>query len=281
VPALAKALLDPAARVVESAAAALGLLGADRAVPDLIDRLKASKGQDLRVEEALEAALARITGVDLGTDADLWRAWWAENRDRTAGDVARPNAPTTVSGPRYYGFPVRSSRVVFVVDVSRSMGWNGRLDTAKKELRQVIEHLPATTRFDLISYSDVATAWSEKLLPATPENVRHALRLVDRLEPVNATNIQGALQLAFRSEDADTIYFLSDGTPTAGALVDPEAILAELRETNRWRHVRIHTVALLLGEPPAAFAGTEDAAAASSFMRRLAEENDGKFREVK
>ena len=281
VPALVKALQDPAPRVVESAATALGLLGAARAVPDLIDRLKASKGQDLRVEDALEAALARITGVDLGTDADLWRAWWQENRDRAAADVAHPNAPTTVSGPRYYGFAVRSSRVVFVVDVSRSMGWNGRLDTAKKELHQVIEHLPASTRFDLISYSDVASAWAEKTVPATPENVRRALRAVDRLEPQNATNIHDALRLAFREEDADTIYFLSDGTPTAGALVEPEAILADLREANRWRRVRIHTVALLQGEPPAAFAGQEDAAASASFMRRLAAENDGQFREVR
>lgn len=278
---LSRALTDPVARVVESAANALAVLSSPAAVPALIDRLAAVKGQDLRLEEALEQALARITGVQLGVDADLWRAWWRENKDKPPADPAASNAPTTVAGPRYYGFAVRSSRVVFVVDVSRSMGWNDRLGTAQRELKQAIEHLPPSTRFNVISFSDVADAWSEKLVPATPTYVKQALRFVDRLEPTNGTNIHAALRLAFKEEEADTVFFMTDGTPTVGAIIEPDQILAEMRETNRWRRVRIHTIALLRGEPPGAYAGHEDPASAASFMQRLAEENDGKFREVR
>jgi hypothetical protein len=45
--------------------------------------------------------------------------------------------------------------------------------------------------------------------------------------------------------------------------------------------VRIHAIALLLGEPPAAFAGLENAVRAEDFMKRLAAENDGRFKLLK
>ena len=297
-PMLVAALDDPSARVVESAAGALGLLGAETAVPALIDRLEKAQGgkvakppagkppardpEDLRLVDGLQRSLQRVTGMSLGDDPDLWRAWWNEARERTRGGTPpkNPDAPTTVSGPRYYGFTVRSSRVAFVIDVSRSMGWNDRLVTAQKELVQALEHLSARTRFNLITYSDVGRAWEEKLVPATGENTRRAIRFVQKLEPVNGTNMWDGLHLAFRDEDVDTIFFLSDGTPTVGPVVDQDAILAEVHEMNRWRRVRIHTVALIKGEPPV-MTNEENPAAASAFMRRLAEENDGEFREVR
>lgn len=278
---LVQALDDPAPLVVESAANALALLGQANAVAPLLDRWDRTRGKDLRLEDGFERALARLTGVSLGGDPELWRAWWKENRDREGPARTRPEAPTTIAGPRYYGFGVRSSRVTFVVDVSRSMGWNDRLDTARKELLEVLAHLPPTTRFDLVRYSDRAHPWAGRLEPATPENVRKASRFVDRLEPENATNIHDALRVAFLDEDVDTIYFLSDGTPTAGSIVDPEALLAEVRAINRWRRIRIHTIALTRGEPPAGFAGGEDPAASAAFMKRLAEENDGSTREIR
>ena len=55
-----------------------------------------------------------------------------------------------------------------------------------------------------------------------------------------------------------------------GAVTDPELILLQVREWNRYRRMRIHAVALMRGSPPAAFQGTEDASRALAFMRRLA-----------
>jgi Mg-chelatase subunit ChlD len=138
---------------------------------------------------------------------------------------------------------------VFVLDVSRSMGWNGRLETAQTELKQVLAHLPVTTKFNLVTYSDTAAAWNDALVPATVENVRRAARFVDRLRPVNATNIWDGLRVAMADEAVDTVFFLSDGSPTAGD-VDPDAILAELEAMNRWRRVRFHTIALTAARRP-------------------------------
>ena len=281
VPPLVKALEDPDRLVVESAAGALAALDAREAFEPLVARLEKEHGKDERLVAAFERALGRLSGTSLGPDPELWRAWWAENKDRGRTRSADPSAPTTVAGPRWYGLRVRSSRVAFVLDVSRSMGWNERLDTAKKELAETLRHLPPTTRFDIVTYSDKADAWSGKLVPATAENIRRAVRHVERLEPQNGTNVVDGLRFAFRNVDVDSVYLLSDGTPTAGMPVEPDEILAELRETNRWRRVRIHTVALTRGEPPGAYLATEDPLAAASFMRRIAQENEGEFREVK
>jgi hypothetical protein len=278
--------------VVESAARSLGLLGSPAAVPALIDRLAIAvkpepagassaaadaRASDLRLADTIEKALERLTGVALGDDPDLWRAWWKENKDKPPADTSRPNAPTTVSGPRYYGFGVRSSRVMFVLDVSGSMGWNERLETARKELVQVLEHLPARTRFGIVTFSDEARVWTEKLVYATPENVRKSVRQVERLEPIKGTNSFEALRLAFQDEDVDTIFFLSDGSPTVGRVTDPDAILADVREFNRFRRVRVNTIALIMGDPPPQWVAGENRVAMISFMKRLAEQNDGKY----
>jgi HEAT repeat protein len=277
---LVRSLADPAPRVVESAANALALLEAAAGVEPLIERLSSKPDEDLRVLDALVRALERLTGRTLGDDPELWRAWWKEAKK---GDGAPPKAgaPTTVAGPRYYGMGVRSQRVVFVIDVSRSMGWNGRLETAQRELQQALERLPARTKFDVVTFSDFAQAWAGKLGAATPETVRRAVRFVERLEPQSGTNAYDGLKKAFEDEEADTVFFLSDGSPTVGPVVDPERILADVREWNRWRRVRIHAIALLRGEPPPFAGASEDPGAAASFLKRLAEENDGHFREVR
>jgi HEAT repeat protein len=292
VPHLVAALSDPATLVAESAARSLGLLGSPGGVEPLIDRLAlaskpAAPGKpapagearpsDLRLADTIAKALERLTGMTLGDDADLWRAWWKENKDRPPAETSRPNAPTTISGPRYYGFGVRSSRVMFVLDVSGSMAWNERLETARKELVQVLEHLPARTRFGIVTFSEVADPWTERLVFATPENVRKAVRHVERLIAVGGTNSHDALRKAFQDEDVDTIFFLSDGSPTVGALTDPDAILAEVRELNRFRRVRVNTIALIKGDPPPRAVQGENPAAMTSLMKRLADQNDGKY----
>jgi hypothetical protein len=274
------ALDDAAPRVVVAAADALATLETDAAVSPLVERLARAGQDDLRLVESLVRALARISGLALGDDAELWRAWWDQASKKPRAEREKRDGPTTVAGPRYYGFPVRSSRVVFVLDVSRSMGWNGRLETAQTELKQVLTHLPTRTRFEIVTFSDVAEGWGDKLIAAIPENVRKAARFVDRQKPLMGTNVYDALRRAFAVEDADTLFFLSDGSPSVGEVVDPDAILAAVQEWNRWRRMRIHTIALVRGEPPSDFAAMERREPAIEFLRRLAAENDGDARVV-
>ena len=281
IPHLVASLADRAPLVVEAAAMGLSLLESPTTIGPLVDRLEKANGEDLRVADALASALERISGKAFGTDVEQWRAWWAVVKDLPWQRVETQAGGGTVASVRYYGFPVRSSKVVFVLDVSRSMGWNHRLETARNELLQVLEHLPRTTRFNLVTFSDRAFVWEKSLVPATLSNVQRALGYVRRQEPQNGTAAYEALQAAFADPDADTIFFLSDGHPSVGTVVDPELILADVRAWNRFRRVKVHAIALLKGEPPLAFAGMENPSRAEDFMRRLADENDGRFKVVK
>ena len=76
-----------------------------------------------------------------------------------------------------------------------------------------------------------------------------------RREPTGGTNIHDALETAFRAADTaadgktnlvayDTIFFMTDGTPTAGKLQKPAEILAAVREWNRTARIMIHSVAV-------------------------------------
>ena len=75
-----------------------------------------------------------------------------------------------------------------------------------------------------------------------------------------ATNVHAALERAFADAEVDTIFLLTDGQPSAGFLVAPEAILREVRRWNVGRGVRIHTVAI---------------GGRSDFLERLAADSGG------
>jgi HEAT repeat protein len=280
-PRLVPMLDDPSPRVVESTATSLALLGAPTSIGPLIERLARAEKDDLRVADTLARALERITGRQLGTDAERWRSWWAVRKDLPFTRDEQEAQGGTVEPLRYHGFPVRSSKVVFVLDVSRSMGWNGRLERARTALVDVLQGLPRSTRFNLVVFSERAHRWEGSLVVASLVNVRRAVQFVQRTEPQSGTAAYEALEAAFAEPDVDTIFFLSDGHPSGGTVLDPELILADVAKWNRIRRVRVHAIALMLGEPPAAFAGTEDADRATDFMRRLAEENDGSFKLIK
>jgi hypothetical protein len=267
--------------VAEAGAGAASLLDDPRSIPVLIARLEKDGGANARLTDALARALERISGKAFGTDAGQWRAWWETIKSRPFAKATPDPAGTTVQGLRYYEFPVRSNRLVFVLDVSLSMSWNERIDLAKAELVRVLEGLPPTTLFNVVVYSDRADAYAARLVSARPGEVKSAVRYVEKQNPGGGTNTWEALRVAMSIPDADTIFFLSDGHPSVGDVIDPDMILAELRAANRFRHVRIHCVALVRGEPPPAFAGREDPERAVGFMRRLASENDGDLKVVR
>lgn len=272
---------ETAPRVTEMIAQSLGMLGLPTAVPALIAGLEKHHTTNLRLADAFGSALHRISGKPLGIDVELWKSWWEVMKDQPFERVEQEGGGGTAAGVRYYGFPVRSSKVVFVLDVSRSMGWNERLITAKDELTKTIKKLPSSTMFNILVYSDEVRAWKGKLTQAKPSNIRSATAYVKRQKPDNGTNSFAALQAAFQDDTVDTVFFLTDGHPTTGSLIDPDLILASVRQWNRYRHVRLHTIALMRGEPPPAYAGREDPKSASAFMKRLAEQNAGRFREIR
>lgn len=283
-PALESVLADEEPRTAEAAAKALAVIGDPASIDPLIEALARVQRKDMRLEYAFGHALTRITGHALGIDAEIWRKWWQREREKPFKRGKASDPTTGKGGARYYGFRILSSRVIFVLDVSRSMGWNRRLISAKQELQRVLDRLPPTTQFNLLVYSDAAETWKRRLVPANGRNVEAALRYVEKQKPVNGTNTYDALMTAIDDPKVDTIFFLSDGNPSvasAGGITDPELILAAVRAKNRMRGVRIHCIAIMRGEPPPAYQGREHPERMERFMKRLARENDGHYRGVR
>ena len=240
-----------------------------RAVPLLIERLAKESG---RLKQEVEKALRRIAGLTFAYDLARWREWWEKEKDRFRPPPLKKRiARKRRYGNSYYGIPVVSHRLIFIIDVSRSMaakvgtGGRSRLDLAKEALVQAMTRFTKETRFNIIFFHTAVRAWEKKLTPATRKNQRKAEKFVRSMQPIGRTNIYGALKLAFQDKEVDTIYLLSDGAPTAGEVIDPNRIAREVAAWNLTRRIVIHTIAL---GPPSPLLRTLARRSGGQYVRR-------------
>jgi uncharacterized protein YegL len=186
-------------------------------------------------------------------------------------------------GVSFYGIRVLSKSVIFVIDVSGSMNQpaSGRdqkrtkISVAKRELKTAVLALPDNARLNIVFYSESVSVWKKAMVKAERKERKAAAKFVEEFEAVGGTNIHDALKKAFdivgtgaRDKKyelgADTIFFLSDGQPTVGTVIDPKQILKEVKRWNELSRVKIHTVGV----------GADHAEA---FMRDLAESSGGTY----
>ncbi|MBL9085506.1 MAG: VWA domain-containing protein [Planctomycetia bacterium] len=288
-------LAEPADRWVVAAAAVdvLRRLHAREAIEPLIAML----GRDDlgRLREDAHRALRSLTAQTHGPYQQPWKDWWT---DAKAGFTMPPTPADAVSlsapdkGVTFYGITTFSDRIVFVLDVSGSMldparaeGTTGagaadgrKIDLARKELYAALAMLDDKKTFDCIFFGHRVVRLLGQMTQAAAPVVERARRFAGELEPTGGTNIHDALEAAFRAAGvpvgqavtgptnlvADTIFFMTDGTPTAGKLTDPARILESVAEWNRTAHLTIHTVAV----------GDECDA---KFLEQLARDNGGRF----
>lgn len=279
---------DDAWSVRVEALRVVGEIRRAESLPLLVERLELESG---RMREDVAAALRKLTGLDLGDGPARWRSWWdaegatyalpspeeiaaleAERRAREAQFDSRAG---------FYGIPVTSERVAFLLDVSGSMieraeprpgrssarpgGDTTRLDVAKEELELAVKELPEDCFFNLLFFETAVHAFSEELVRLERSVRPRAIRYVRDAWAQGATAVYPALEMAFADPVVDTIYVLSDGHPTEGEVTDPDEILARVRVWNAARHVRIHGVSV----------GRE-----SPLLRGLAEETGGRYLRV-
>jgi Ca-activated chloride channel family protein len=106
---------------------------------------------------------------------------------------------------------------IFIVDVSGSM-YGFPIEMSKKLLKDLIGNLRSADKFNVLLFSGGSSVMSEQSLPATPENIRRAIDLIERQKGGGGTELLPAMKRALslpRSEGCSrTLVIATDGYVT-------------------------------------------------------------------
>ncbi len=249
---------------------------------DLLEKL-VKKRRDVLYHQVRDALWA-LTGQDFEV-IEEWQKWWGPNKssfDPKASTVGTTGVERKRSGddPDFWGVPIESKNIVFVIDTSGSMGliekgdipglgrsdgsdsgkgtgggqqtpeqrrltefWR-RMTMAKRELVRVITKLEKDAAFNIVRFDSTTSKFLKKAVAATPGNKKKAFKWIEGIKHKGNTATLDALIDGFNADGrTNTIYLLSDGVPSKdGKNSDPtRPILDKLFELNRFRKIKIHT----------------------------------------
>ena len=120
----------------------------------------------------------------------------------------------------------QGSDYVFVLDVSGSMG--GKLGTLVAGVKQTIKSFRPQDRFRIIVFNNESRELTRTWVPATPEQIDHAVNLLDRAQSGGGTNLYSGLKRGLRVIDSDRVtsmILVTDGVTNQG-IVDPRGFKA-------------------------------------------------------
>lgn len=193
--------------------------------------------------------------------------------------------------------------LVVEVDKFRDYPDRKKFTIVQKQLLEAIDSLTPNTNFNICAFATDTKPWKPNLVPANVVFRDAAKGWVKQLRPIGGTedqytalaglggaanldagktNTLKALLFAFgvdpdkpskavvtgfdknaTKSPLDTVYFLSDGRPSVGKLIETNEILKEVKRHNEVYRMVIHTIAI--GD------------FTKEFLKQLAEENGGVF----
>lgn len=268
-------LKDPRWQIKVAVIDALKTLRRKMTIPHLIEAMAREEG---RVREDVHAALKELTGVQKADNPAVWTNWWKANRDKEV-IVAKKRgrdrrrggaAPAAGGGTSFYGISTKSTHIVYILDHSGSMdapagdatktggqGESGltKFEVARRELLKSVDNLPPDATFNILFYADDYTVFRDKMVKASKANKRAAHDYVGGITPKGSTNIYDTLERAFQigghgavdrayKVAFDTIFFLTDGSPTSGKTTDTEEILSEVSRWNLAKRIKVHAIGI-------------------------------------
>jgi hypothetical protein len=252
------------------------------AVEAVIEAMGKAEG---RMLYEFQATLMALTGVDKGIMPDAWKAWWEQNKEAVKGGTYAPR-PEEKAGKgagftTFFGVPINSKRVVFVLDRSGSMAQPAdfdipidtgevklpddlkqpagkrKIDVARWQLKKALFLLPDGVLFNLIFYNGAFEAYKDKLIKLDKKSREEAFAYIDRLEPQGGTNVFDSLEKALsfamgddgrlKKDGVDSIYLLSDGMPNQGKFTQGPDICREIKSINDRLKVAVHTILIDAG----------------------------------
>ncbi len=195
--------------------------------------LKEMRGKLSLAERERDDAISRLRGIESRSTEGAT----ALERVRGELEVLRRDADN-----RFAGIELSGKRVIFLVDMSGSMGyvkedvpaplkWTGVRETVVK----IMCSLPALEKYQLLVFSDKQPIYllgkpGEWLSFDAKNSPLQVSQVLEKLKPEGGTNMYDAFRTAFdyRRSGLDTIYFFSDGLPNVGEGLTP----AEARSLN-------------------------------------------------
>ena len=281
--------------------------------PEVVDALLAHAAKEEGVlRRRVFGAMASIVEEPVMATMDAWQSWWKANREATIkkwkildkrgkpveGEPKRFELKTSShkGSTSFYGIKTDSKHIIFVVDVSGSMGPRPpkdgepkeegplRIDVARKELLVALQGLSAVDEddrgaatFNIVAFSTKTTVFKQgSMVVATKRNKEKAKKWIEsNIRPQNETDVFAGIEKAFNvisatkekknmAKGADTMFVMTDGSPTTGKFVDPNLILAEVARMNKIRQLSIHTIGVGKNH-------------AKGFLQRLAADNHGQY----
>ncbi len=293
----------PAWQIRVTACRALTKYGTAECMDALIKQFEKERGRlELELYAALKAVSGDDLGRKASTWAKWWErqkelhGGFDPNpppKSEDDGRYAKPNKGSP-DDPHYYGRRIFSRSVGFVFDTSGSMEKNitipegastslgnipttgTRMQVAKQVLAGAIQKLKSRVKFSLVFFSTEVRPWKKGLIPASKGNTGSAAGAIMSAPAKGETNIHGALKAALGLHDQttlsaklqnipDTVYFLTDGSPTRGEITATPELLGWFRDLNRFAKVRLHVVAF------------GNLGVDLEFLRKLAKAGDGDF----
>jgi HEAT repeat protein len=245
-----------------AAARALSRFKDKQVVGWLVERFAHEQG---RMRSHLADLLLALTAQLHGESTAAWQGWWrdheadfafpSEEQVQLARNEIAARELREVTGTNFFGVPIDSLRVCFVLDVSGSMSeraqgrYSGpkgptRIAIAKQELTRALRALPSQTLFNVVSFSSGVNAWQGDVLASERSTVDAACAWVEKAPIGGGTNLYGGLERAFADPEVDQIVVLSDGEPSDGDVIDPDEIRARVKLWNDNRGIVISAVAV-------------------------------------
>jgi hypothetical protein len=230
------------------------------------------------------------SSLTLASATTALRGFGSEGLAEKVGEMGKGlgagQGPGRVGGTmmNFFNTKANAQSVVFVVDVSGSMLSSPKsvetYEVLEKEVAKVLRSLPATAKFGVVVFSREARPFREHLISATSNDKVKAINWLKKMSPAAArdprtsedekqfhhgTRADLGLERAFAMQP-DVIFFVSDGEPTGAK---PPQILEKVQAAQNAlpRPAVVNVVAYLADDGQA-------------FMRDLAKQNQGTFREI-
>jgi len=186
--------------------------------------------------------------------------------------------------PKSHLFGVPEGKVAFLLDYSGSMSTSfvlntgqksTRLDFVKSEFAKTVTNFDEKIEFDVFCYAERVLAWKPNLQVATQAAIPQAIAFTKQFPANGGTNIYEALRTGWNTPNVETIYLLTDGTPSVGAKIHPDAILNDVRTWMSKKPIKVHTIAFLMGTEK-----WDNKPASRNFMKAIAEATGGTYRAI-